>query len=204
MMDKLQRSAEIAKRITSFCEKYLTNEFLLYALELAEILRRKRKIDITRGKPEIWAASIVYVIARLNFLFDKESPDSITPDTICDFFETKKSTTSNKATDIEKACNIKIGDPHLGKPEITDMLTYYQTPDGLMIPKNTFKNNELVVELMDEEESKQFEKMLQEKQRQEQERISAAAARKFALRKERDAQKRKLKFKNQIDLFGDE
>jgi hypothetical protein len=42
------------------------------------------------GKIEIWAASIIYTIARLNFLFDKANGVYITPDIICDFFNTKK------------------------------------------------------------------------------------------------------------------
>jgi hypothetical protein len=39
-----------------------------YALKLCGKLRRKRTLSIIRGKKEIWSASIVYVIARLDVL----------------------------------------------------------------------------------------------------------------------------------------
>ena len=73
------------------------------------MLGRKRKIDITRGKKEIWSASIIHTIARLNFLFDKQNENYITADTICDFFDTKKTTVGNKATQIEKECKLRMG-----------------------------------------------------------------------------------------------
>jgi hypothetical protein len=49
-------------------------------LKLADKIGRMRKISIQRGRIEIWAAAIVYIIARLNFLFDPESEGHITAD----------------------------------------------------------------------------------------------------------------------------
>ena len=46
---------------------------------------------------EIWAAAIIFVIARLNFLFDPERAMPLSTDTICDYFDTVKSTVGNKA-----------------------------------------------------------------------------------------------------------
>lgn len=201
-MDKIQRSKEIENRISSFCKKHLTDEYLLYTSELSKALYRMKKLDITRGRVEIWAAAIVYVIARLNFLFDKESPDYITPDIICDFFGTIKSTTGNKATEIEKACNVHMGDPRFCRPDIADVLMYYRTPDGFIIPKGLLKNNEVAIEFMDEQEQNKFEAELKERQRKLEEEIAAKQAQKEALRKEKEAEKREKKHKDQIDLFG--
>lgn len=64
---------------------------------------------LKEAKKDIWAASIIYVIARLNFLFDKENDYYITSDTICNFFKTKKSTVGNKATEIQKICKLGLG-----------------------------------------------------------------------------------------------
>ena len=69
---KDERLIEIKELVVSFCVKYLNDALQRYALRLCETLYRKRKISITSGKKEIWAASIIYVIARLNFLFDSE------------------------------------------------------------------------------------------------------------------------------------
>ena len=85
-VEKTERLNEIKELVLGFCEEYLDQELYGYALELCEMLGRKRKISITRGKKEIWAASIIYVIARLNFLFDPESEFFLSADTVCDFF----------------------------------------------------------------------------------------------------------------------
>ena len=90
--EKMVKINTIKEIIHDFCAKHLNEELESYALRLCDTIGRKRKLTITRGKKEIWAASIVYVIARLNFLFDKENEYYITTDTICDFFKTKKST----------------------------------------------------------------------------------------------------------------
>jgi len=85
----------------------------------------------------IWAASIVYVIARLNFLFGPDNEPYITTDTICDHFDTVKSTTSNKATQIEKCCRVTMGEEGLCRRDITDMFTLYELPGGFVVPKLT-------------------------------------------------------------------
>ncbi len=46
----------------------------------------------------------------MNFLFDQSFDPSITADDICNFFDTKKSTAANKARDIRKLLNLKLGD----------------------------------------------------------------------------------------------
>jgi len=71
--NKKQRLEEIKGVVLYFCEEHLNEELAGYALKLCEKLAGKRKISITRGQKEIWAAAIVYVIARLNFLFDMEN-----------------------------------------------------------------------------------------------------------------------------------
>jgi hypothetical protein len=133
---KKQRIAEIKKLLDAFCERHLNEEFKGYAHTLCEKTGRNRIISINKGKKEIWAAAIIYVIVRLNFLFDKESDYFITADIICDFFGTKKTTSSNKATQIEKACNIRIGEQGLCNSKITDMFTFYETPEGFILPKS--------------------------------------------------------------------
>ncbi len=196
---------EIKELVRSFCEKHLNDELMGYALKLCDTLGRKKKIDISRGRKEIWAASIIYAISRLNFLFDKESTNYITTDTICDYFNTKKSTVGNKATKIEEACNLTIGAEGYCCQHITDSLTLYQTPEGFVIPKSMIGDRELVVEFMDEEESKEFEKLIENERKAREQEIKkeqeqrAEERRKIAEEKQknRDYEKRQLK------LFGD-
>ena len=68
-LEKKQRLEQIKELVKGFCAMHLNEELAGYALKLCETLGRRQKISITKGKKEIWAAAIVYVIARLNFFF---------------------------------------------------------------------------------------------------------------------------------------
>ena len=143
---KDERLKEIKELAVSFCVEHLNEELKSYVLRLCDTLNRKRKISITSGKKEIWAASIIYVIARLNFLFDSENELFLSADTICDFFGTKKSTVGNKATQIEKACSLGIGAEGFCSPEISDSVTLVELSNGLIIPKSMLPDFEIAVE----------------------------------------------------------
>ena len=170
MKDKAEIKLEIEENITGFWRKYILEEYLEYSLKLLGILSRKRTLDIRRGQPAIWSAAIVYVIARLNFLFDPGSPVRLTPDVICSHFGTNKHSTGTKATAIELACNLGPGAKGLCIPEITDAFTVYRTPEGFLIPKNMVDNPKWEIEIMNEKESIEFEKLLEARQGMENER----------------------------------
>ena len=112
-----------------------------YVRKLWEQIGRKRNYVITGGKPEIWAGAVVYVIARLNFLFDRSNPNYLPPDVICDFFGTKKTTVSAKAAQIEKACRIRMGQEGLCSTDLSDSFTFVQLPSGMMLTKKIAKRN---------------------------------------------------------------
>lgn len=125
--------------MAEFSTKYLTEELAGYVFILLEKLGRKRTYPLTRGKTEIWASAIVYVNARLNLLFDTENPNYLTADVICDFFGTKKSTVSTKATEIEKACNIRMGEEGLCGSDLSDSLSLVQLTNGLVLTRKQAK-----------------------------------------------------------------
>ena len=134
--DKNTKVMEIKNLLHNFCEVYLNPEIEAYCFKLCDTLGRKRKINILRSKSEQWAASIIYVIARLNFLFDPKNEYHIAAGDICNYFDTKQSTTGNKATQIEQICNLSIGEEGYCSEEITDMFTYYETEDGFILSKS--------------------------------------------------------------------
>lgn len=136
---KQGRAKEISNLINEFCNRYLNDDLRGYAMKLLEKLTRKRTYSITSGRIEIWASAIIWVIARLNFLFDSENSNNISTDTICDFFDTKKSTVGNRATDIEKACKIRMGEEGLCNSEISDSLSFVQLPNGIVLTKRMAK-----------------------------------------------------------------
>ena len=202
-VEKTGRLNDIKALVRGFCKQHLDNELCGYALELCEMLGRKRKISITRGKKEIWAASIIYVIARLNFLFDPESEFFLSADTICNFFGTKKSTVGNKATQIENACNLGLGAEGLCSPEISDAFTLVELPDGLAIPKSMLPKLDIVYEVADEEETKELEKFMAEQQRIKERKAAEKKARRTEINRKiaEDKKKKKKEQDKQLKLF---
>jgi len=201
---KNERLKEIKGLVVSFCDEYLNEELQSYALKLCDMLNRKRKISITSGKKEIWVASIIHVIGRLNFLFDSENELFLSADTICDFFGTKKSTIGNKATQIEKACNLRMGAEGFCSLEISDAMTLVELPDGFVIPKSMLPDFEIVYELADEEESREMEKFIAEQQRLKEREAAEKKARRTEINRKiaEDKKKKKKEQDKQISLFN--
>ena len=202
-VEKAERLNKIRQLVLAFCEEHLNEELAVYALKLCEALGRKRKISINRGSKEIWAASIVYVIARLNFLFDPESEFCLTADTICDFFGTKKSTIGSKATHIENICNLGLGTEGFCSPKISDSLTLVELPNGLVIPKSMVPRLDFVVEAADDGETKELEEFMAEQQRLKARKIAEKKARRAEISRKivEDKKRKKKENDKQLGLF---
>ena len=199
--NKSERLKEIKKLIQSFCEVRLNNDIEEFPMNLCDDLSRAEGINLSRGKIEIWAASIIYVIARLNFLFDKANGVYITSDIICDFFNTKKSTVANKATWVEKNYDLNHGIERYCSQDIIDAFTFYETPEGFVIPKSMAGEFEIIYEFADEEESEAIGKFIENKKIDEQKALAkkkqqTQTNRKIAVDKE-------LENDPQLDLFSD-
>ena len=200
--DKKERVIEIKTMLNSFCETYLNEELEGYTIRLCCELSRKRKISILHGKKEIWAASIIYVISRLNFLFDKENENYITVDIICDFFNTNKSTIFNKATQIERVCNLTIGAEGYCSKEITDSFTFYQTPEGFIIPKRVIGNREIIIEFAEGEEAEEIERFAENQRSIMEQKAKEKKARRVEINRQiAEKKKTKNRNKNQLSLF---
>jgi hypothetical protein len=132
---KAARIEEVRSLLDAFAREHLTPDLTGYVHKLWEQIGRKRNFVITGGRKEIWASAVVHVIARLNFLFDRDSPHYLPPDVICGFFGTRKSTVSAKAAQIEQACHIRMGQEGLCDPAISDSFTFLQLPNGLMMSR---------------------------------------------------------------------
>ena len=140
---KADRVAAIESMLTDFGREALNPIYTDFAINLLDKIARIRKLDIQRGRMEIWAAAIIYVIARLNFLFDPQSDESLSADTIGDYFGTVKSTVGNKASLIQKTCNLYYGTEGFCRQDIIDTFTFIETPEGFILPKNMSDNFEI-------------------------------------------------------------
>lgn len=128
------RIDSIKKLIGEFSVRHLNREYTAFAFNLCDKISITPGLDIMRGRKTIWAASIVHVIARLNFLFDADSEHVLTPALICTHFKTHKSTVSNRATRIQKTCAIEPGARGYCRREIVDAAGLHDTADGFVRP----------------------------------------------------------------------
>jgi hypothetical protein len=201
--EKAERVKEIKELVRAFCDRHLNEELAGYALKLCDTLGRKRILDVTRGRKEIWAAAIVYVIARLNFLFDRENDYFITAEALCHFFGTKKSTVGNKATQIEKACNLGIGAEGFCSPDISDMLTLVELPGGFVIPKSMLSDLDMVYEKADEKEPGEIKKSLEARQRIKERKAPEKKAQRANNKRKNSEDKKKKEQEKQLGLFDE-
>ncbi len=178
--------SQIKDLLEAYCSEYLDIDVKSYVVRLFETIAQNPLMDIYRGSTQIWAASIVYVIARLNFLFDKESEDYISFDELCNYFDVKKSTIGNKATQIEKIYDIFFADRRYTKPEITKSFEFHMTPEGFIMPS-------FLIEKATEKEIEEMKRFDEEQRLVKQQQLEKKkAARAEEKRKELDAGQFKL------------
>lgn len=190
---KTERVEAIKTMIEDFGREELNPLYINFAIELLHKISRMRKLDIQRGRMEIWAAAIIYVIARLNFLFDPESDVALSPDTICDYFDTVKSTVGNKASLIQKTGNLYYGAEGFCRQDIIDATTFIKTPEGFILPKNMLGNFEININHVDRKAFVKSKKRSIEYQRPNR-----------SGEIDKQAIEKKSKNDKQLSLFGDE
>lgn len=94
---KEEKEEQIIGFVSKFCTEQINEEYKQLCIDLTKKLGRKRNVPFMTGKAEIWAASIVYTIGMLNFLFDKSFEPYIPSSDIHEYFGTKNSTISAKS-----------------------------------------------------------------------------------------------------------
>ena len=138
--DHQARFDEVAALLDQFGRQHLDSELTGFTIELWTRICRIKAPDCLRGKPAVWAASVIHVIARMNFLFDREQPVHLTFDTLCGFFQTSKTTVGGKATQIERALRLgQHNEPGLCRRELIETFTFVRSPDGLSLPMKMAK-----------------------------------------------------------------
>ena len=109
---------------------------------------------------------------------------------------------AHAATQIEKACNLGIGAEGYCSKEISDSFTFYQTPEGFIIPKSMIDDRGFIIKLADGEEAREIQEFVDEKRRAEEEKIKKRQERRAEINREIAEKKRENK-KDQLGLFGD-
>lgn len=134
------RFDEIAALITPFGETHLDAELTGFSLELWRRLCRRKAPDCLRGKPEVWAASVIHVIVRMNFLSERAEPGFLAFDTLCDLFHTSKTTIGSKATAIERTLKLQQhSESGLCRNKFLEAFTTIELSNGMVLSWKTAK-----------------------------------------------------------------
>lgn len=88
------------------CAKVLDEEYTELARQAVAKLARKRPSPLLTGRPNSWAAAIIYALGQVNFLFDAKTAPHLTPDELSEIFGLAKSTMSNKAKQVRGLLNM--------------------------------------------------------------------------------------------------
>jgi len=126
---------EIRDLIIDFAKDNLTKEEKGICLHILEKLSRKQKIDITRTKSNIWAASIIWAFCRANF----KSEEGIGMDLLSSFFDVSKSTVGNEAGELCKMFKIDFFNPEYISQKIHEqnpLNNLVVTKDGFIVRKD--------------------------------------------------------------------
>jgi hypothetical protein len=127
----------------TFCAQKLDDDYSELCEKLIKKLGRKRDVPFQRGKIEIWAASVIYAIGTINFLFDKSFEPYMTPDQINEYFGTKNSTVSNKAKEIRDMFNIGHFNPEFSTQRMAESnpINRMVMIDGFIAPISVLPEN---------------------------------------------------------------
>jgi len=123
----------IESSLRAFGARHLDPELTRFCLTLWERMQASQNLNTGRGKPGVWAASLVHVIARMNFLYDKSQPVHLKLDTICDAFAVSKNTVGAKATDIERKLGLGYVAAGLCRTELMKPLIMLELTNGTVV-----------------------------------------------------------------------
>jgi len=134
--DIKEKQKQLLETVGTFCIQNLNEDYFKLCEKLILKMGRKREVPLKRGKIEIWASAVVYAIGSINFLFDKSFEPYMTSDEICDYFGTKKSTVSNKASQIKNMFDLWYFNPDFSTDRMNESSPFNNMVmvDGLILP----------------------------------------------------------------------
>jgi len=128
----------LVEATAAYCNEYLDDDYKKLCENLINKMSRKRTVPFLSGRLEIWAAAAVYAIGQINFLFDKSFEPYATADDLCDYFGSKKSTVSNKASVIRDMFKMQVYDEEFSTESMNQTSPFKNLVmvDGIVVPKS--------------------------------------------------------------------
>jgi hypothetical protein len=129
-----ERAGEVIAITDEVCLVHLDAEYAKLARRLVARLARKRPSPLARGDARIWAAGVLYVLAQVNFLFDRSQSPHMSAAELAVAIEVKQPTMANKAGMINRLLNIGVYEPELTRVAILE-----QHPMAWLVEVNGFQ-----------------------------------------------------------------
>lgn len=148
------KEKQLLMMVGDFTRDNINEEYTELCRNLVKKLGRKHDVPFKRGKLEIWASAVVYAIGQINFLFDKSFEPYLTPDDICNYFNTKKSTVSSKAKTIRDILKLEYYDKEFSTGKMIEnnpLNNFVMTEEGIIVPKSMLFEEKTVLDLLEEQ-----------------------------------------------------
>src|SRR4051794_38922624 len=105
--------ADVVRRTDAFCAEHLNEEYAELCRMLAGDLARKRPSPLLRGKPEGWAAGIIYTVGWVNFLTDPSQTPHMKSADLFRLTGVSGATVQARSSEIRKMFNLMALEPRL-------------------------------------------------------------------------------------------
>lgn len=138
--EKRQRLLEMT---SGFCDAYLNEDYKELCEKLIRKMSHKRNVPFLYGQLEIWAATVVYALGQINFLFDRSFEPYLSAGDICRYFGTSKSTTSQKAKVIRDMFKMRYWDPEFSTEHVKkhDPFSNLVMVNGFIVDRRWFEED---------------------------------------------------------------
>lgn len=104
----MDKNAIVLNLIEKYCTANLDAEYNRLCKKVYMDLLNENPEIFNRGKPEIWAAAIIWAIGSVNFLDDRSFLPYASLSDVCGYFNTNNSTTGQKASLIRSTLNMDV------------------------------------------------------------------------------------------------
>lgn len=139
--------------IIGYCKRHLNKEYEQLCTMTFENLLEENPEIFKRGKPEIWAAGIVWAIGRANFLGDKSFKPYASLEDVCHYFHANTSTVGQKAAKTMEMLDINYFNTDFlreGSGMAEFLNNFVVTKDGFIVAQDISEND-------DEDENEEFD-----------------------------------------------
>jgi hypothetical protein len=129
-------SQQLLELTGQFCDQYLDDEYKQLCEKVILKMKRKRQVPFLLGRVNVWAASIIYALGQINFLFDRSFKPYVSADDIANYFSVSKSTIGQKAKQIRDMFNISYWDSEFSTRQMSERnpLKNMVMVDGMILP----------------------------------------------------------------------